>query len=106
MINAYRVNITSDGRADASRTPDYTLIGHEDNVSSLCWGCDDEGKNEYIVSGSWDKTAKVWKNWQCVATLKGHLQAVWAVLGVKEDLVLTGKHPLCSGEVEVCWSKR
>lgn len=35
------------------------------------------------------RTARVWKNWQCVATLKGHLQAVWAVVAVDSDRILT-----------------
>ncbi|KDN35239.1 WD40 repeat-like protein, partial [Tilletiaria anomala UBC 951] len=68
-----------------SDTPDYTLLGHEENICSL-----DAGPGgSYIVSGSWDKTAKVWKDWKCVATLKGHAHAVWAVLAVDEDRILT-----------------
>ncbi|KAN0065121.1 hypothetical protein ACQY0O_001618 [Thecaphora frezii] len=69
----------------ASTAPDYVMIGHEDNVCALDVG----PQGGYIVSGSWDKTAKVWKGWQCVATFKGHQQAVWAVTAVDEDRILT-----------------
>ncbi|GAA5978453.1 hypothetical protein JCM10908_004359 [Rhodotorula pacifica] len=70
-------------------TPSHTLIGHEGNVCALHVSND----GHRIVSGSWDKTAKVWKNWQLAYTLKGHEQSVWAVLaldGPEDDLVLTG----------------
>ncbi|GAA6016549.1 hypothetical protein JCM10207_002836 [Rhodosporidiobolus poonsookiae] len=69
-------------------TPSHTLLGHDNNVCSLHVSRD--GKR--IVSGSWDKTAKVWKDWQLAYTLKGHEQSVWAVLALDgdEDLVLTG----------------
>lgn len=36
----------------------------------------------------------MWKDWNCVATFKDHLQAVWAVLAVDEDRVLTGEYCL------------
>ena len=32
-----------------------------------------------MISGSWDKTAKVWVNRACTLTLTGHEAAVWAV---------------------------
>jgi hypothetical protein len=35
-------------------------------------------------------TARVWKNWECVYTLKGHDRAVWAVLSLGHDEYLTG----------------
>jgi phospholipase A-2-activating protein len=37
-----------------------------------------------------DSTARVWKNWECVYTLKGHERAVWAVLALQNDEYLTG----------------
>lgn len=85
LINAFEVKVASDGGSVASSSPDFTLIGHEDNVSALDVG----PGGSYILSGSWDKTARVWKNWECVAVLGGHLQAVWAVLAVDEDRVIT-----------------
>jgi len=56
-----------------------------------------------VISGSWDKyfpwqylqnrtncsTARVWKNWECVYTLKGHERAVWAVLSLGNNEYLT-----------------
>ncbi|KAF9916886.1 hypothetical protein BX616_002534 [Lobosporangium transversale] len=68
---------------DAS-APVYTLVGHSDNVCSLF--ADTDG---HIVSGSWDKTAKIWRNWQCVHTLEGHAQAIWGVLELEHNVVVT-----------------
>lgn len=65
------------------------MLGHEDNICALDVFNESDG---YIVSGSWDRTARVWKNWNCVAILAGHTQAVWAVLALTEDLVLTGEY--------------
>lgn len=87
MINAYDISTGEASSSGSSMLPDYTLIGHEDNVCALDVYEDKEG---YIVSGSWDRTARVWRNWECVAILSGHTQAVWAVLALTEDLVLTG----------------
>ncbi|KAG0257129.1 hypothetical protein BG011_004150 [Mortierella polycephala] len=68
---------------DAS-APIYTLVGHTDNVCSLF--ADADG---HIVSGSWDKTAKIWRNWQCVYTLEGHTQAIWGVLELEHEVIVT-----------------
>ncbi|PPR06426.1 hypothetical protein CVT26_004838 [Gymnopilus dilepis] len=65
--------------------PDFCLVGHSDNVCAL-----NVTPGGTIVSGSWDKTAKVWKNFTLTYDLKGHQQSVWAVLGVDEDQFLTG----------------
>jgi hypothetical protein len=35
-------------------------------------------------------TARVWKDWECAYTLKGHDRAVWAVLALDNDEYLTG----------------
>ncbi|PWN50917.1 PFU-domain-containing protein [Violaceomyces palustris] len=85
LVNAFEVETDQRGAVKASKTPDFTLIGHEDNVCALDVG----PGGSYIVSGSWDKTAKIWKNWDCVTTFKGHSQAVWAVLAVDSERVLT-----------------
>ncbi|KAF9373341.1 hypothetical protein CPC16_001895 [Podila verticillata] len=50
---------------DDASEPLYTLAGHTDNVCSLF--ADVDG---HIVSGSWDKTAKVWRDWQVAHTLE------------------------------------
>ncbi|CAG8607111.1 16751_t:CDS:10 [Funneliformis mosseae] len=70
---------------DDVQDPIYSLIGHSDNVCAL-----DITPSGHIVSGSWDKTAKIWKNWQEAFTLNGHSHAVWAVLAVDDDLIFTG----------------
>lgn len=56
--------------------PVYTLAGHSDTVSSLEW------KNGLLISGSWDHSARVWKNWECVQELKGHDGPLWSVVGL------------------------
>ncbi|KAG0234808.1 hypothetical protein BGW41_000987 [Actinomortierella wolfii] len=64
--------------------PLYTLVGHKDNVCSLF-----ADANGNIVSGSWDKTAKIWRNWQCVQTLEGHTQAIWGVIELEHGVIVT-----------------
>ncbi|KAG5438340.1 hypothetical protein PCANB_002828 [Pneumocystis canis] len=80
--------------------PDYLLIGHKENVCAL-----HASDDAMIISGSWDKTAKVWKNWECLYTLYGHSAAVWAVMIVDETRFLTGSADkriiLWSNEVQV-----
>eukprot|EP00128_Syssomonas_multiformis_P010173 Colp12_sorted_trinity150504_noHs@3633 len=68
-----------------SNEPLMTLTGHNDAVSSLA-----AISGTVIVSGSWDKTARVWANGQCVQTLEGHSLAVWSVLVLPDGDVLTG----------------
>ncbi|CCO26384.1 Ubiquitin homeostasis protein lub1 [Rhizoctonia solani AG-1 IB] len=65
--------------------PTFTLLGHRENVCAL-----DSTPSGTIVSGSWDSTARVWKNFQQVHELRGHSHSVWAVLAVDEDQTLTG----------------
>ncbi|UZJ52884.1 hypothetical protein CBS101457_002204 [Exobasidium rhododendri] len=87
MINAYEIPPASSSKATTTALhPNYTLLGHDDNVCALDVF---DGPNGYIVSGSWDKTARIWKDWECCAVLAGHTQAVWAVLALTDDLVLT-----------------
>ncbi|GAA5879981.1 hypothetical protein JCM8547_004831 [Rhodosporidiobolus lusitaniae] len=79
---------SSPSTSSSQPVPSHNLIGHDANVCALHVSSD--GKR--IVSGSWDKTAKVWKNWELAYTLEGHEQSVWAVLALdgEDDLVLTG----------------
>ncbi|KAK6345415.1 hypothetical protein TWF718_007331 [Orbilia javanica] len=62
----------------------YLLIGHSGNVCSL----DVHGTT--VISGSWDKTAIVWKNWEKKYVLEGHTAAVWAVMAVSDTEFITG----------------
>lgn len=74
----------------AARDPAAILTGHTENVCALASGPAPDGKSSYLVSASWDKTAKVWReDGTCVATLKGHEMAVWAVLLLPNGQVLT-----------------
>ncbi|ELT98127.1 hypothetical protein CAPTEDRAFT_160241 [Capitella teleta] len=69
-----------------SPSPCFKLSGHTDTVCTLA-----AGKFGSLLSGSWDKTAKVWLNKKSVMELKGHEAAVWAV-GIMPEmgLMLTG----------------
>nr|CAG8451216.1 2161_t:CDS:10 [Entrophospora candida] len=71
--------------AENAGEPIYSLIGHSGNICTL-----EVTPSNHIISGSWDKTAKIWINWQDSCTLKGHSQAVWAVLAWSDELILTG----------------
>lgn len=59
-------------------------MGHSSNVCAL------DSNYGLVVSGSWDQTARVWKDGKLLYTLEGHSQAVWAVKILSESLVLTG----------------
>ncbi|KAH9043072.1 WD40-repeat-containing domain protein [Lactarius pseudohatsudake] len=65
--------------------PLYTLLGHSDNVCAL-----HVGGSGTIISGSWDRSAKVWKRFQLVHDLVGHTQSVWAVVAMEGGDYLTG----------------
>ncbi|KAF9227767.1 PFU-domain-containing protein [Gyrodon lividus] len=64
--------------------PEYSLVGHTDNVCAI-----HVGPSGAIISGSWDKTAKVWKDFKLQYDLKGHQQSVWAVLALDDSQFLT-----------------
>ncbi len=61
-----------------------TLIGHTDTVCTLAVTATGE-----LVSGSWDKTAKVWEGGNCKVSIEGHTQGVWAVLGLPDGNIAT-----------------
>jgi len=65
--------------------PLYTLVGHSGNVCALAV---EAGTEDTLISGSWDKTARVWSDFQEVACLKGHEQTVWGV-AFADDAVFT-----------------
>lgn len=74
-----------------SKTPDDNaealLLGHTDTVSALA--VDPAGK--YIVSGSWDKTARIWPlgKWDSEAILQGHTSSVLAILLYDSETIIT-----------------
>lgn len=59
--------------------PILTLKGHESTVCSIAAGVEPHS----IITGSWDKTARIWKidesGSYTSVTLKGHEAAVWSV---------------------------
>ncbi|TIA91274.1 hypothetical protein E3P99_01156 [Wallemia hederae] len=57
----------------AITTPAYTLLGHSANVCAI------DATHDLLATGSWDTTARVWKNGVEIACLSGHSQAVWSV---------------------------
>ena len=65
------------------------LLGHAHNVCAL----DVCPEGDYVVSGSWDSTARVWRigKWECEALLEGHEGSVWAVLGYDKKTIITGE---------------
>ncbi|KAI0636627.1 phospholipase A-2-activating protein [Trametes polyzona] len=65
--------------------PNFSLLGHTDNVCAL-----HTAEDGTIISGSWDKTAKVWKDFQLLYDLVGHQQSVWTVLAIDGGQFLTG----------------
>ncbi|XP_054719233.1 phospholipase A-2-activating protein-like [Uloborus diversus] len=65
--------------------PVMKLLAHSGNVCSLS-----AGPIGTFVSGSWDKTARVWSGQKCHLVLSGHQEAVWAAEFLPEpNLVLT-----------------
>ncbi|KAI5832367.1 PFU-domain-containing protein [Schizophyllum commune Tattone D] len=78
LINVFRLGA-------GAEEPEFRLVGHSGNVCAL-----DVSAEGAIVSGSWDATARVWRNFQLAYELKGHESSVLAVLAVDEDKVLTG----------------
>eukprot|EP01117_Protostelium_nocturnum_P011757 TRINITY_DN4285_c0_g1_i1.p1 TRINITY_DN4285_c0_g1~~TRINITY_DN4285_c0_g1_i1.p1 ORF type:complete len:471 (+),score=127.07 TRINITY_DN4285_c0_g1_i1:112-1524(+) len=70
---------------DLKSKPISTLRGHSDNVSCVSFT-----KVGNLITGSWDKTVKIWKGEDCTQTLEGHNAAVWAVLGLSNGDIVTG----------------
>jgi phospholipase A-2-activating protein len=85
IIEARQPGKSVDDNADAM------LLGHRHNVCALDV-CPEGG---WIVSGSWDATARLWRvnKWECDATLEGHEGSVWAVLAYDKDTIITGTVP-------------
>jgi phospholipase A-2-activating protein len=79
----------------------HTLIGHSLNVSTLHYS----SKRQKLISGSWDRTARVWSRserrdgsevveeggWECELVMEEHEEAVWGVLAID------------TGPNEGCW---
>ncbi|KAG9241958.1 WD40-repeat-containing domain protein [Calycina marina] len=63
------------------------LIGHAGNICAL----DVDSAGEYIISGSWDATARTWPvgKWEPETEFRGHEGSVWGVLAYDKDTVIT-----------------
>ncbi|XP_054453239.1 coatomer subunit beta'-like [Anoplopoma fimbria] len=74
-----------------SRTPNFTLEGHEKGVN--CIDYYSGGDKPYLISGADDRLVKIWdyQNKTCVQTLEGHAQNVTCVCFHPElPIILTG----------------
>lgn len=69
------------------------LLGHSHNICAL----DTSHDGRFVVSGSWDGTARVWRvgKWRCEALLEGHEGSVWAVLAYDRKTIITGEVKRC-----------
>ncbi|KAI1329997.1 phospholipase A-2-activating protein [Xylariaceae sp. FL0255] len=74
--------------AASSDNAERLLIGHAGNVCALA----SAPGSRYLISGSWDNTARIWnlKTWETEFVLEGHEGAVWAVLPLTDNLIITG----------------
>lgn len=76
--------------SDPSETDaEALLLGHASAICALdvCLG------GEFVISGSWDHSARLWKigTWECTAVLEGHGGSVWSVLGYDQKTIVTGE---------------
>ncbi|XP_055917691.1 phospholipase A-2-activating protein [Eupeodes corollae] len=70
--------------------PACVLKGHDSTVCSISKGVESMS----LVSGSWDKTARIWaideSGLSCAVVLKGHEGAVWSVISLPNKQIVTG----------------
>ncbi|KAJ5461640.1 uncharacterized protein N7458_003192 [Penicillium daleae] len=72
----------------ATDNADAMLLGHGHNICAL----DVSPDGGWIVSGSWDSTARLWRvrKWETEVVLEGHGGSVWAVLAYDKNTIITG----------------
>lgn len=83
------IDVREPGRPPDSNA-ERMLLGHESNVCALDVYAAESAT--YVVSGSWDASARVWDivKGESTATLEGHEGSVWAVLAYDADTIVTG----------------
>ncbi|SCU79041.1 LAFA_0B00364g1_1 [Lachancea sp. 'fantastica'] len=67
------INSVLPSSCDLTSEPTYVLVGHSSNVCVL------NSTQGYVLSGSWDATARVWFQGAIKDELKGHQASVWDV---------------------------
>lgn len=87
LINLTNPQLYFDGNTNTAN--EYCFIGHEANICSL------DVSGNFILSASWDCTAKVWNKdtGEVVYNLKGHENSVWSakfVDGSKDEILTCG----------------
>lgn len=82
LIEARQPGTTAEQNADAM------MVGHSNQVCSL----DASDKGDFIVSGSWDNTAKVWAmgRWEVELDLPDHTATVWSAIAYDRETIVTG----------------
>uniref|UniRef100_A0A8D9BFC4 Phospholipase A-2-activating protein n=2 Tax=Cacopsylla melanoneura TaxID=428564 RepID=A0A8D9BFC4_9HEMI len=68
--------------------PLFNLTEHTNTVCCVSPGA----KENSLLSGSWDTTAKVWclETQQCLITIRSHEMAVWGVIQLTNGIIVTG----------------
>lgn len=81
------IEVRQPGKAP-EESAEALLLGHAHNVCAL----DASADGEFVVSGSWDGSARVWRigKWECDALLEGHDGSVWTVLAYDPKIIITG----------------
>ncbi|XP_015697972.1 putative coatomer subunit beta'-3 [Oryza brachyantha] len=72
---------------------EFTLSGHGSLVNSFDYFT--HGNQLYMITGSWDKTAKIWdcQRRTCVQTLLGHMDCITCVCSHPDlPILLTGSN--------------
>jgi hypothetical protein len=102
-------------RLDPYRTLAYSsrtlrerlLFGYNETRNDYFWILGQVGLNlnstpKLCYINTSPRTARVWKNYKPAYELRGHTQAVWAVVAIDDDQFLTGTHILKQNTI---WTK-
>ena len=75
-------------KATSETHAERLLVGHAHTICAL----DVSPDGKWLVSGSWDGTARIWSigKWDCIAELDEHQGTAWAVLAYDSETIITG----------------